>query len=192
MYGRKFILNTDHKPLLTIFIPNKGISAGTANRLQRWSLILLSYDFEIHYKRTLEFGETDALSRLIAKKQAGEETSFDKIIAAVETDISDETEKCISIFPTTVKKIQEKTRKDPLLQQVTKNTLSGKWPIIPKENELYPSFARRDQLGITSSTLTIKNRTVIPNELQKGILKTLHNGHPGIQGMKALARSYVY
>lgn len=35
LYGRKFILNTDHKPLLAIFGSNKGVPSYTANRLQR-------------------------------------------------------------------------------------------------------------------------------------------------------------
>lgn len=38
IYGRHFILETDHKPLLTIFGSKKGIQAHSANRLQRWAL----------------------------------------------------------------------------------------------------------------------------------------------------------
>ncbi|KAK6757754.1 hypothetical protein RB195_015524 [Necator americanus] len=32
----------------------------TANRLQRWKLILLGYDFDIEYQKTTEFGQADS------------------------------------------------------------------------------------------------------------------------------------
>ncbi|XP_062556975.1 uncharacterized protein K02A2.6-like [Armigeres subalbatus] len=37
IFGRQFILETDHKPLLAIFGSKKGIPVYTANRLQRWA-----------------------------------------------------------------------------------------------------------------------------------------------------------
>ena len=63
IYGRRFRLLTDHKPLLHIFGPKKMVPVYTANRLQRWKLILLAYDFGLEYrKKTTEFGQADALS----------------------------------------------------------------------------------------------------------------------------------
>ena len=35
-------------------------------------------------------------------------------------------------------------------------------------------------------------RVVIPKKLQNRILRDFHTGHPGINGMKSLMRSYVY
>jgi len=49
IYGRQFILETDHKPLLYIFGPKKGIPQMSANRLQRYAVFLSRYDFEIKY-----------------------------------------------------------------------------------------------------------------------------------------------
>ena len=43
LYGRSFLLVTDHKPLLTIFGPKKGIPVLSASRLQHWTIILSGY-----------------------------------------------------------------------------------------------------------------------------------------------------
>ena len=43
LYGRKFTLVTDHKPLTSILGPKRAVSAVTAARLQRWSLLLSAY-----------------------------------------------------------------------------------------------------------------------------------------------------
>ena len=45
MYGRKFIIYTDHKPLTKILGPKHGIPSLAAARLQRWALILAAYDY---------------------------------------------------------------------------------------------------------------------------------------------------
>ena len=49
LYARKFTLQTDRKPLLTIFGPKKGIPVFAANRLQPWRHILLAFNYEIKY-----------------------------------------------------------------------------------------------------------------------------------------------
>ena len=86
VYGRRFTLLTDHKPLLSVFGSKKGISAHAANRLQRWELILLAYDFEIEYRRTANFGQLMLYQdSLILKKTTGNE---DLIIAGVNEDIT--------------------------------------------------------------------------------------------------------
>ena len=63
-FGRKFILRTDHKSLLKIFAPDSATPALGAVRLQRWSLLLSSYQYEIEFKPSDEVDHADALSRL--------------------------------------------------------------------------------------------------------------------------------
>ena len=52
LYGRKFTLVTDHKPLLAILGEKKGIPSLAAARLQRWAVLLSAYQYKIRFKPT--------------------------------------------------------------------------------------------------------------------------------------------
>ena len=60
-------LQTDHKPLISIFGSKKGLPTHTANRIQRWGTILLNYDFDMEFLPSKKFGHADGLSRLIPR-----------------------------------------------------------------------------------------------------------------------------
>jgi len=135
IFGRHFTLQTDHKPLLQIFGSKKGISVHSANRLQRWALQLLSYDFQIEYIKTAEFGHADVLSRLIDQQNCPEE---DFVIASVqlEEDLSLTLQESFSkgpVSPITFQQIQEATKKSEIFQEVIKYTLTS-WPQTVEES----------------------------------------------------------
>ncbi|KAK3769245.1 hypothetical protein RRG08_005191 [Elysia crispata] len=50
LYGQKFQLVTDHKPLIALFGPTKPIPAQAVNRLARSALTLSQYDYTIEYR----------------------------------------------------------------------------------------------------------------------------------------------
>ena len=64
LYGRKFILVIDHKPLLSMFSPTKATPALAANRLAWWAWILNQYNYSIEYRNNSVHGNADVLSRL--------------------------------------------------------------------------------------------------------------------------------
>ena len=64
LFGRKFTLGTDHKLLLKIFAPDSANPVLAAARLQRWSLLLFSYQYDIEFKPSAKVASSDALSRL--------------------------------------------------------------------------------------------------------------------------------
>ncbi|BHF79495.1 hypothetical protein SprV_0702261500 [Sparganum proliferum] len=115
LYGRHFTLLTDHKPFLSIFGSKKGIPVYSASRLQRWATILLGYDFDIRYCRTTDFGQADALSRLISNQQEPEE---DTVIAAIsiEDDVRRQLSDAIRGIPVTAADIRHATEQDPVLR----------------------------------------------------------------------------
>ena len=52
LYGRPFILVTDHKSLISMFGPNTATPMLVANRLAIWSVMLSQYDYTIEYRST--------------------------------------------------------------------------------------------------------------------------------------------
>ena len=82
LYGRKFILVTDHKPLLSLFGPTKTTPQLAANRLARWALMFSEYEYTVEYRKTSDHGNADALSRL----PAGPNSYFDGEESKADTD----------------------------------------------------------------------------------------------------------
>lgn len=184
LYGRKFILITDHKPLVSIFNPNKHLPTMTAHRLQRWAITLMAYTFEIKYRKTSDHGNADALSRL----PAGTDDNFDQEESCFNITFDD--------FPINAEQIRKQTENDPVLRLV-RRYVEKSWPDKLKSQHLHikPYFNRRESLTIQNDLLCLQTdfvRVVIPDALKQQTLKLLHDGHWGVVRMKQLARQHVW
>lgn len=190
LYGRKFTLQTDHRPLLAIFGAKKGIPIHTANRLTRWATMLLGYDFELLYKPSARMGHADGLSRLIANNRKLEE---DCVVASISIEPEIKRVFCdaIRILPVTAEAVKEATGSDPLLKRIKEAVLKG-WKQDKADREFHQFFLRRESISIYDNCLMYGERVVIPRSLQLFVLKQFHIGHPGMNRMKAVMRSYVY
>jgi len=180
IYGRKFTLITDHKPLTTILGPKQGVPTLAAARMQRWALILSAYTYDIEYRRSADHSNADALSRLPQSDDGPEETGESIYHFTY-----------IEELPLDARDIQEATRKDPVLSKVLDCVLSG-WPNHVDEEELRPYFVRRHELSVEQGCLLWGLRVVIPPKYHERLLSELHEEHPGVFRMKALARSYLW
>ncbi|CAI2339148.1 unnamed protein product [Caenorhabditis sp. 36 PRJEB53466] len=188
LFGRKFLLRTDHKPLLSIFGSKKGIPVHSQNRLVRWSTILLAYDFVIEYVKTDDFGQADALSRMIQKMPSENE---DMVIAQVEVDVEGSLQSAVRRLPVRVEDVQSETEKDNVLKEVIKCISRGVWP-KKLEGKLKKFSSIKQSLSVVKDCVMMSERVVVPEMLQKTILKQLHEGHPGMVRMKQLARAFVF
>ncbi|XP_040164705.1 uncharacterized protein K02A2.6-like [Anopheles arabiensis] len=126
LFGRHFRLQTDHRPLLRIFGSHKGIPVYTPNRLQRFALQLLMYDFTIEYVQTDKFGNADVLSRLIYE-HAKPDPEYVIASAELENDVSSIASYCINIFPLNFRDVAKATESDPVLKKVYGYIMEG-WP----------------------------------------------------------------
>jgi hypothetical protein len=69
--------------------------------------------------------------------------------------------------------------------------MSG-WPNYCQDIEIQPYFRNREELTVDNGCLLWGRRVVIPTCWRENMLAELHEGHPGMNRMKALARSFVW
>ena len=74
IYGRTFTILTDHKAPLG-FLEHKSMPSIAAARIQRWSIILSSYNYELCYCLGNENNNADCMSRLHFNNESYEEHS---------------------------------------------------------------------------------------------------------------------
>ena len=147
LLSRKFVLRTDHRPLLTVFDPTKLTTPTRTNgRLARWALQLSQYDYEIQYRRSVEHGNADCLSRLpVGHDEDFEQTNeyedqSERYIAAMESQF-------IKDGPILFDQLQRYTKQDCTLQQVMKFINDG-WPSTVKTKALLDFVACQHQLSV--------------------------------------------
>ena len=178
LYGRKFLLVPDHKPLLKILGPTTGVPALAAARLQRWALLLAAYQYDIVYKASLEHANADGLSRLPLQKEAPLSNPEFRVL-------------WLESIPVSAKDIKKETDKDKILTRVRHLTQSG-WPKHMFDDELKPYWNRREELSVEADCVLWGLRVIIPTTLRRQMLKELHEEHLGIVRTKALARSHFW
>lgn len=190
LHGHKFILSTDHRPLLSIFGAKKGIPVHTANRLQRWARTLLGYDFNIEHISTTKFGHADVLSRLMQRDSINNEEYVIASVSAMEAEIHHVLADAVRALPLTSEMISKATADDAILLKV-RAYMRTSWPDTLTE-DIQTYYNRREALAEIGGCIILSERVIIPLKFQNKVLRQLHRGHPRIVRMKALARSYVY
>ena len=179
MHGRTFHLLTDHKPLLTILGPKTAVPTLAAARIQHWAVILQAYNYQVEYRSSAEHANADALSRLPCDISPMKEEAEMFFFSGLDE------------LPVDSKDISRHTRRDPVFAKVLEYTLVG-WPNHVTEEELKPYFTRQNELRADQGCVLWGMRVVIPPLLRNRLLQGLHEEHPAIVAMKAIARSYLW
>lgn len=122
LYGKEFLVETDHRPLESIF--KKELNK-CPMRLQRLRITLQPYQFIVKYKPGTQMYLADALSRA---------SCDDKNINLKEEDIKAQVNmiRYHDISPKKIEKVQEETAKDPVLQKL-KSVILESWPNSKKD-----------------------------------------------------------
>ncbi|XP_031334015.1 uncharacterized protein K02A2.6-like [Photinus pyralis] len=171
IYGRKFTLVTDNKPLSHIFGASNCLPTITASRLIRYSMFLSSFDYTIKHRKSEDHANADYLSRAPLPNPKPESTDEDSEVFNIIVShlISD---------PITFRTIQLETDNDPGLKELKRNLSHNK--------------TATTEFSLHDNVIFRGPRVMIPNSLQRYVLNELHSTHQGIVKMKALARRYCY
>ncbi|GFV67361.1 retrovirus-related Pol polyprotein from transposon 412 [Trichonephila clavipes] len=164
--GRRFTLITDHKPLIAIFGSKRGLPVLAVTRLLHYALILQSFEFDIIFRKTIEHGNADFLSRLPKTSE--------------ELEVKDD----ITIFQ------MSQIEALPVTSKTSKDIELG--PLLRALREGKDLQGREAQYTIEDGCIMYGQRVCIPRKFRKNVLEELHAGHLGIVKMKAIARSFVY
>ncbi|XP_055543705.1 uncharacterized protein K02A2.6-like [Wyeomyia smithii] len=173
LLGRKFELETDHKPLETIFAPTSRPCA----RIERWVLRLQGFTFEVKYRKGCK-NIADPFSRL-SKTQEGEDFDDDSqflVLAIMESAAIDTCE------------LEKASKEDAELAIVHECARNGQWG--KPEAKAYEIL--KDELGFVGDLLVRGTKLVIPKSLRNRMLILAHEGHPGETVMKRRLRDRVW
>lgn len=188
LFGRKFVLVSDHQPLKVIFGDKTGIPTLAAARLQRWAIILSAYRYEIQYRKGAQLANADALSRLPLPERIGDVAKMSSSAKVLEVKLLSNTSQAV---PLTALDVAKETGRDPVLAKVLHYTHTG-WPQQVDDPNLKAYFSRRAELSIDAQCVTWGNRVIIPRRLREKVLEVLHEQHPGVVRSKMLSRSYFW
>jgi hypothetical protein len=184
IHGRDIVtIKTDHKPLVPIF--KKPIQQAP-KRLQRMMLRLQKYTLDIQYQPGPQMYIADCLSRNYLKSSNTTETpTFQIFQLEKEAKLYTEIEKInqvdyLHVKTETIVELQQETAKDPVLQQLKQEVLTG-WR---DKNELPENIRQfcgyRDEITVQNGILYKGMRIIVPAALQKTMLKKVHSSHQGI------------
>lgn len=182
LYGREFIVQSDHKPLETLI--KRDISDVTP-RLQRMFLHLLKYPgLSITYVPGKEICVADCLSRAVVEATEASTLDLSGVIHAVTHRV------CLS--EENYNYYKSILNEDERYLKVVGYVVDG-WPSYHKLDELSQTFHRyKDQLHFEKGLLFKEHRLVIPTKLQSKICKWVHAPHFGIEKTLARAREHYF
>ena len=182
LYGRKFILQTDQKPLVSIFRKHM---IDVSPRIQRITICASQYEFEPQHIPGRNNVISDALSRVTLLEF--QDSNAEKDILAVNFL------QYSSIKERERDEVLQETNKDKELQSL-KHYISTGWPV--KKSQilvfLHPYWNFRDELMIESGILMKNSKVLIPETLKQKYLKQIHQGHQGIKACRSRAREFVF
>ncbi|XP_022099493.1 uncharacterized protein LOC110984016 [Acanthaster planci] len=146
LYGAKFVVESDHKPLENI--QHKSL-ANTPPRLQRMMLRLQPYDFTIIYKPGRDMVLADAMSRL--NPASGPAIPFDTTIYAMQFSRA------------RLSQLKQETASDSTLRPLAEIIMVG-WPENAKDLPkcLRHFWSCRDELSVDDGLVIKGDRIVIP------------------------------
>ena len=111
--------------------------------MQRWSITLAAYDYEIVFRNTSAHANADALSRLPSKVVESHKEDGAQVFHMEQ----------LEALPITVTQIQTEIRKDPVLSKVYDCVMNGWKHNLDSLPELKPYSLHKDEISVQQNVL---------------------------------------
>ena len=186
-YGRKVHVETDHKPLETLF--KKPLYKVPA-RLQRMMLAVQGYNLEVKYKPGRLLFIADTLSR--SCPDVDDELKMKQLHKNIICHVKLQRD-CLPVSNVQLKRIQMATNSDHVLSKIIFHIKNG-WPknIDNVDQSIRNYWTFKDELSVLDGVVLKSNLIVIPKSLKPEMLKNIHHGHVGLSTCKIRARSCIF
>ena len=186
-FGRKVIIQTDHKPLESIHTKPLG---KTPPRLQKLLLRLQRYQLDVKWVPGTMIKFADALSRAPLPNKISVLTKDDQ--DDIELMVNNITQN-LPLSPWRIETLQRINETDHMFQKLHYYCKHG-WPTSRKNVpvEFHRFWNIRADLYVQDRILTFNNRLVIPEIWKPEMLKKLHISHSGVEKTKTRARQSIY
>ena len=196
IYGRSITVQTDHKPLETIF---KKSLLSAPKRLQRMLLQLQRYSLNIVYKPGKELFIADTLSRAFLPNKPSTEELNSEVLAVRQEEYlikSIEEISMVEFLPITSERLidlRKKTELDEGLQQL-KHIIKNGWPETKEEvsSEIREYLNFKEELSIQDGILFKGNRVIVPVALRPHMITQVHSSHLDIASCLNKARDVLF
>ena len=190
LYGKEFTLETDQKPLVSIY---KKHMIYISPRVQ--GLIVRSFPylpFKVVYKKGVDIPVADALSRVTSMDP--EDNIKLPIIAVnvITTQVLMNTD-CQGSFSNKLQCLRESTVQDEQLTGL-KGYINTGFPCDKKNllTDLYEFWPHREMLSIKSSLITCGTRIIVPRVMRPEMLQYIHEGHQGKECCLHMAKNTMF
>ena len=177
LYGKEFTLETDQKPLVSIY---KKHVIDISQRVQR--LIVRSFPylpFKVVYKKGVDIPVADVFSRVTPMDP--EDNIKLPIIAVnmITTRVLISTDTCGS-FSNKLQCLRKSISQDEQLTRL-KGYINTGFPCDKKNlpTDLHEFWLYKEMLSIESGLITCRTRIIVPREMRPEMLQYIHEGHQG-------------
>ena len=180
LLGRRFTLQTDHKPLKYLFATDEEIPKTASARIRRWAIALRGFDFELKYTPGEQNPHTDALSRL----DFDDDDDNDRVCFALEN--------IYFVQSDLVKQSDIKTElgSNRLFQDVIKRIKSGIWKQCSEAEKGFEQ--QKDALTIHNGIIFRGVVPFIPPKLRLMLMAKAHETHPGKNATETTVRMMAW
>ena len=190
LYGKEFALETDQKPLVSIY---KKHMVDISPRVQRLIVRSFPYQpFNVVYKKGKDIPVADALSQVTPMDP--EDNIKLPIIAVnlitVHILLSAHPQ---DTFSRKLDQLRKSTVQDNQLTRLSRYINTG-FPCEKKNlpTDLQEYWNYRDTLSIENGLLTCGSRIIVPHEMRAEMLQYIHDGHQGKERCLLRARNTVF